>query len=46
LAPEDQSIFFCYGLCLLGIVVTLGGLYLESRAAQRRAQKENEQKQS
>ncbi|GAB4487776.1 MAG: hypothetical protein OHK0031_11750 [Anaerolineales bacterium] len=44
MAPEDQSIFLCYGLCLLGMVFTLGGLYLESRAAQRRAKKDDQPK--
>ena len=45
-SPEDQSTFICYGICLLMMVLVFGGLYLESRAMQKRARQglEEEQK--
>lgn len=39
LNPEDEATFICYGLCLLGIVLTLGGLMWESRAIKKQAEK-------
>jgi len=35
--PEDNATIFCYGLCLLMLVLVLGGLYLESRSLKKKA---------
>jgi hypothetical protein len=37
LTPEDNATIFCYGLCLLVLVLVLGGLYLESRSLKKKA---------
>jgi hypothetical protein len=42
-SPEDQATFICYGICLLALVLVLGGLFLESRALQKRARESLEE---
>ena len=38
--PEDNATIFCYGLCLLALVLVLGGLFLESRALKKKAEEQ------
>ena len=42
ISPEDQATIVCYGICLLGLVFVLGGLFLESQNLKRQARLEHE----
>jgi len=37
MTPEDNATVVCYGLCLLMLVLVLGGLYLESQLLKKKA---------